>query len=80
MSPSNIWNKAPLRVANGLNNRTSIFGCAASAAPFADRLELCDDLPSEGWTPTPALIAAAHLGHDGIVRQLIEARAENRTS
>lgn len=32
---------------------------AILAAPFADRLELCDDLPSEGWTPTPALIAAA---------------------
>ncbi len=29
---------------------------ALLAAPFADRLELCDDLPSEGWTPTPALI------------------------
>jgi len=32
---------------------------AILAAPFADRLELCDDLQSEGWTPTPALIAAA---------------------
>lgn len=31
---------------------------ALLAAPFADRLELCDDLPSEGWTPTPALIRA----------------------
>lgn len=29
---------------------------ALLAAPFASRLELCDDLPSEGWTPTPALI------------------------
>jgi copper homeostasis protein len=32
---------------------------AILAAPYADRLELCDDLPSEGWTPTPALIRAA---------------------
>ncbi len=29
---------------------------AMLAAPFADRLELCDDLPTEGWTPTMTLI------------------------
>ncbi len=29
---------------------------AVLAAPFADRLELCDDLASEGWTPRPTLI------------------------
>ena len=29
---------------------------AVLAAPFATRLELCDDLASEGWTPTPELI------------------------
>ncbi|MES3036238.1 MAG: copper homeostasis protein CutC [Gemmatimonadota bacterium] len=29
---------------------------AILAAPFADRLELCDDLSSEGWTPTMDLI------------------------
>jgi copper homeostasis protein len=29
---------------------------AILAAPFADRLELCDDLSSEGWTPTETLI------------------------
>ena len=29
---------------------------ATLAAPFADRLELCHDLSSEGWTPTTALI------------------------
>jgi copper homeostasis protein len=29
---------------------------AILAAPYADRLELCDELPSEGWTPTMALI------------------------
>ncbi len=29
---------------------------AILAAPFADRLELCDDLLTEGWTPTMTLI------------------------
>ena len=29
---------------------------AVLAAPYADRLELCDDLASEGWTPTMDLI------------------------
>jgi copper homeostasis protein len=29
---------------------------AILAAPYATRLELCDDLSSEGWTPTEALI------------------------
>jgi len=29
---------------------------AILAAPFADRIELCDDLPSEGWSPTMDLI------------------------
>ena len=33
---------------------------ATLAAPFADRLELCDDLSSEGWTPTMELIRAVH--------------------
>lgn len=31
---------------------------ALLAAPYADRLELCDDLPSEGWTPRMDLIRA----------------------
>lgn len=31
---------------------------AVLAAPYADRLELCDDLSSEGWTPTAELIRA----------------------
>ncbi|NDG63004.1 MAG: hypothetical protein EBY29_05995 [Planctomycetes bacterium] len=30
---------------------------AMMAAPFADRLELCDDLSSEGWTPTITAVA-----------------------
>ena len=29
---------------------------AVLAAPYADRLELCDDLASEGWSPTEALV------------------------
>lgn len=29
---------------------------AVLAAPFSTRLELCDDLPSEGWTPKTILI------------------------
>ena len=29
---------------------------AVLAAPLADRLELCDDLPSEGWTPSESLV------------------------
>ena len=32
---------------------------AIMAAPFADRLELCDDLSSEGWTPTMELVREA---------------------
>ena len=32
---------------------------AIMAAPFADRLELCDDLSSEGWTPTMELVRDA---------------------
>ncbi len=31
---------------------------AILAAPFADRLELCDDLASEGWTPRAELVRA----------------------
>ena len=29
---------------------------ALQAAPHADRLELCHDLPSEGWSPSPELV------------------------
>lgn len=31
---------------------------AVLAAEFADRVELCTDLPSEGWSPAPELIRA----------------------
>lgn len=33
---------------------------AVLAAPFTDRVELCDDLASEGWTPPASLIRAVH--------------------
>ncbi len=32
---------------------------AEIAAPFADRIELCDDLATEGWTPKEPLVRAA---------------------
>lgn len=34
------------------------------AAPLADRIELCDDLATEGWTPTAALVRAARAVSD----------------
>lgn len=34
------------------------------AAPCADRIELCDDLATEGWTPTAALVRAARAVSD----------------
>lgn len=37
---------------------------ARLAAPFADRLEVCEDLPTEGWTPRADLV--------GVVRATIE--------
>ena len=33
----------------------SLAGAIASL-PFADRLEVCDDLSTEGWTPTPEFV------------------------
>jgi copper homeostasis protein len=57
---------------------------AVRAAPFADRLELCDDLPSEGWTPTPALIRAVRERIDpsrtSIVSMIRPRSANNSTS
>lgn len=35
------------------------------AAPYADRIELCDDLATEGWTPSEPLIRAARAVSDG---------------
>lgn len=32
---------------------------ALKAAPHADRLELCDDLPTEGWSPAAELVREA---------------------
>ncbi len=37
---------------------------AILAAPVADRLELCDDLPSEGWTPSMELISQVRASID----------------
>lgn len=34
-------------------------GAAQLAVKWADRLELCDDLQTEGWTPNAALVRAA---------------------
>lgn len=34
------------------------------AAPYADRIELCDDLATEGWTPRESLIRAARAVSD----------------
>jgi len=55
---------------------------ALLAAPFADRLELCDDLSSEGWTPTMALIRAVRDGVDTTRTQIvsmIRPRSANRS-
>ena len=55
---------------------------ALLAAPFADRLELCDDLASEGWTPTMALIRAVRDGVDTTLTQIvsmIRPRSANRS-
>ncbi len=47
---------------------------AILAAPFADRIELCDDLGSEGWSPTVELVRAVRqridVGRTGIVAML----------
>lgn len=34
------------------------------AVHYADRIELCDDLATEGWTPTPALVRGARARSD----------------
>lgn len=55
---------------------------AILAAPFADRLELCDDLPSEGWTPPMDLIrnvrASIDTARTSIV-SMIRPRSANRS-
>jgi len=38
---------------------------ARLAAPFADRLELCHDLASEGWTPRTELVREARAAVEG---------------
>lgn len=56
---------------------------ALLAAPFADRLELCDDLSSEGWTPTPALIRSVRERIDPArtsIVSMIRPRSANRSA
>ena len=56
---------------------------ALLAAPFADRLELCDDLASEGWTPRPLLIRSVRerldLSRTSIVSMIRPRSASNST-
>jgi copper homeostasis protein CutC len=57
---------------------------ALLAAPFADRLELCDDLGSEGWSPTVELVRAVRarvdIARTGIVAMLRPRLTEMPTS
>lgn len=39
-------------------------GAVECAAPHADRIELCDDLSTEGWTPSASLVRAARDASD----------------
>ncbi len=47
---------------------------AVLAAPFATRLELCDDLPSEGWTPKTSLIERVRAAVDTHLVAMIRPR------
>ena len=47
---------------------------AVLAAPFATRLELCDDLPSEGWTPKTNLIERVRAAVDTHLVAMIRPR------
>ena len=47
---------------------------AVLAAPFATRLELCDDLPSEGWTPKTSLIERVRAAVDTNLVAMIRPR------
>ncbi len=49
---------------------------AIMAAPFADRLELCDDLPSEGWTPTMELVREARAATGASLVAMIRPRLQ----
>ncbi len=52
---------------------------AVRAAPFAARLELCDDLASEGWTPSASLIRAVR-NHVDIARTSIVSMIRPRSA
>ena len=47
---------------------------AVLSAPFATRLELCDDLPSEGWTPKISLIERVRAAVDTHLVAMIRPR------
>ncbi|MFM1883137.1 MAG: hypothetical protein RJA05_1546, partial [Planctomycetota bacterium] len=42
---------------------------AIASLPFADRLEVCDDLSTEGWTPPVELVRGVRVALDGSGRQ-----------
>lgn len=44
---------------------------ATIAAPYADRLELCDDLSTEGWTPDMALVREARALVEGTRTEIV---------
>lgn len=44
------------------------------AGPFADRLEVCSDLASEGWSPDPGLVHAICARTDAVVVAMIRPR------
>ncbi len=53
---------------------------AQRAAPYADRLEVCEDLSSEGWSPSAELlksVVAAVVEHSSEVVALVRPRPQN---
>jgi len=55
----------PLPVIPTLEVPVDSIEAARIAAPFADRLELCHDLASEGWTPRIELVREARAAVEG---------------
>jgi len=50
---------------------------AMLAAPYADRLELCDDLASDGWTPSDALVREVRAASSVHIVAMIRPRLRN---
>lgn len=50
---------------------------ALLAAPFASRLELCEDLASEGWSPDPGFIRAVRAATDVHLVAMVRPRVAN---